>query len=47
MPANLTLIDAGTGNLRSVYKALENLGAEVELPPQKSCSRASALLAIL
>jgi glutamine amidotransferase len=31
MSANLTLIDAGTGNLRSVYKALENLGAEVEL----------------
>lgn len=31
MPANLTLIDAGTGNLRSVYKALERLGAEVQL----------------
>jgi imidazole glycerol-phosphate synthase subunit HisH len=31
MPANLTLIDAGTGNLRSVYKALEKLGADVEL----------------
>jgi glutamine amidotransferase len=31
MNDNLTLIDAGTGNLRSVYKALERLGAEVEL----------------
>jgi glutamine amidotransferase len=31
MTNNLTLIDAGTGNLRSVYKALEKLGAGVEL----------------
>jgi glutamine amidotransferase len=31
MPVDLTLIDAGTGNLRSVYKALENLGGRVEL----------------
>jgi glutamine amidotransferase len=28
---NLTLIDAGTGNLRSVYKAIESLGANVRL----------------
>lgn len=28
---NVTLIDAGTGNLRSVYKALESLGAAVTL----------------
>ena len=27
----VTLIDAGTGNLRSVYKALESLGAQVSL----------------
>ena len=27
---NVILIDAGTGNLRSVQKALENVGAEVE-----------------
>jgi glutamine amidotransferase len=31
MSDNLTLVDAGTGNLRSVYKALETLGAVVEL----------------
>jgi glutamine amidotransferase len=31
MSDDLTLIDAGTGNLRSVYKALETLGANVTL----------------
>ena len=36
MTANLTLIDAGTGNLRSVYKALETLGADVELTSDPS-----------
>jgi glutamine amidotransferase len=28
---NVTLIDAGTGNLRSVYKAMQSLGAKVTL----------------
>ena len=31
MTSNLTLVDAGTGNLRSVQKALESLGARVQL----------------
>ncbi len=31
MADKIVLIDAGTGNLRSVYKALESLGAEVTL----------------
>jgi glutamine amidotransferase len=31
MTATITLIDAGTGNLRSVHKALESLGARVTL----------------
>lgn len=31
MTAHITLIDAGTGNLRSVLKALESLGAQVTL----------------
>jgi glutamine amidotransferase len=31
MTAPITLIDAGTGNLRSVHKALESLGAQVTL----------------
>jgi len=31
MPNQVTLIDAGTGNLRSVFKALESLGARVLL----------------
>lgn len=34
MSVRITLIDAGTGNLRSVYKALEQLGANVELTTQ-------------
>ncbi len=31
MSVDITLIDAGTGNLRSVFKALEQLGANVKL----------------
>jgi glutamine amidotransferase len=31
MPEQVILVDAGTGNLRSVYKALESLGAGVTL----------------
>ena len=31
MTQEITLIDAGTGNLRSVHKALESLGANVNL----------------
>ena len=31
MSVDITLIDAGTGNLRSVFKALEQLGASVQL----------------
>ena len=33
MTHEITLIDAGTGNLRSVHKALESLGANVNLTP--------------
>lgn len=37
MNKGIVLIDAGTGNLRSVQKALENVGASVERTddPQK------------
>jgi glutamine amidotransferase len=34
MASQITLIDAGTGNLRSVLKALESLGAQVVLTSQ-------------
>jgi imidazole glycerol-phosphate synthase subunit HisH len=37
----ITLIDAGTGNLRSVYKALESLGAEVTLTGDPRLVRAA------
>ena len=33
MTHEITLIDAGTGNLRSVHKALESLGATCETDP--------------
>jgi imidazole glycerol-phosphate synthase subunit HisH len=45
MSVDLTLIDAGTGNLRSVYKALENLGASVDLTSDPGVvSRASKIV---
>jgi imidazole glycerol-phosphate synthase subunit HisH len=45
MAVELTLIDAGTGNLRSVYKALEKLGAKVELTSDPDVvSRASKIV---
>ena len=36
---NITLIDAGTGNLRSVFKALEYIGAQVTLTDEANIIR--------
>jgi len=36
---NITLIDAGTGNLRSVFKALEYIGAQVTLTDEAAIIR--------
>ncbi len=36
---NVILIDAGTGNLRSVYKAMESLGAQVTLTEDPEVAR--------
>lgn len=45
MAKRLTLVDAGTGNLRSVLKAFESLGASVELTCQPDAvSRADKLV---
>lgn len=42
MSIQVTLIDAGTGNLRSVYKALQSLGADVRMTSDPFEARAGS-----
>jgi glutamine amidotransferase len=44
MTAKITLIDAGTGNLRSVLKALESLGAQVVITDRHELVRQAGKL---
>ncbi|MGW8250530.1 MAG: imidazole glycerol phosphate synthase subunit HisH [Anaerolineales bacterium] len=46
MTTHITLIDAGTGNLRSVLKALESLGAQVTLTDKPELVRQARKLVL-
>jgi glutamine amidotransferase len=46
MDTRITLIDAGTGNLRSVMKALESAGAHVHLTGDPNAVRRGGKLVL-